>query len=54
MLFACAALVLIVIDSKLGWLAVAGGLDGGAAQKIIEAIGRLAAAVVALAIEIAP
>ena len=54
MLIACAALVLIIMASKLGWLAVAGGLDGEAAQNIIEAIGRLAAAVVALAIEIAP
>jgi len=45
-LFACAALVLIIIAGKIGWLAVMGGLDRGAAQEIIEAVGLLAAAVV--------
>ena len=50
LLFACAALMLIVIAAKLGWLAFAGGLDRGAAQQIIEAVGLLAAAVVALQI----
>lgn len=49
-LFACAALMLIIIATKLGWLAVAGGLDRSAAQQIIEAVGLLAAAVVALQI----
>ena len=49
-LFACAALVLIVIAARTGWLAVAAGLDQAAAQTIIEAIGLLAAAVVALQI----
>ncbi len=49
-LFACAALMLITIASKTGWLAFVGGLDRGAAQSIIEAIGLLAAAVVALQI----
>lgn len=49
-LFACAALALIVIAAKLGWLALMGGLDRGAAQQIIEAVGLLAAAVVALQI----
>jgi len=49
-LFACAALMLIIIAAKVGWLAFAGGLDQGAAQQIIEAIGLLAAAVVALQI----
>lgn len=49
-LFACAALVLIVIAAKLGWVALMGGLDRGAAQEIIEAVGLLAAAVVALQI----
>ncbi|WP_295426879.1 hypothetical protein [uncultured Thiodictyon sp.] len=49
-LFACAALALIVIAAKIGWLAVMGGLDRGAAQAIIEAVGLLAAAVVALQI----
>ena len=49
-LFACAALVLIIIAAKLGWLAFMGGLDRGAAQQVIEAVGLLAAAVVALQI----
>ena len=34
----------------MGWLAFTGGLDGAAAQQIIEAVGLLAAAVVALQI----
>lgn len=50
LLFACAALMLITIASHMGWLAFAGGLDQAAAQTIIEAIGLLAAAVVALQI----
>jgi Ni/Fe-hydrogenase subunit HybB-like protein len=49
-LFACAALMLIAIAAKEGWAAFAGGLDHMAAQQIIEAIGLLAAAVVALQI----
>lgn len=49
-LFACAALMLIVISTRLGWLAFIGGLDRVAAQAIIEAVGLLAAAVVALQI----
>lgn len=49
-LFACAALILIVIASKSAWVAVAAGLDPEAAQSVIEAIGLLAAAVVALQI----
>jgi len=49
-LFACAALMLIIIAAKDGWLAFAGGQDNIAAQRIIEAIGLLAAAVVALQI----
>ncbi|NMG31889.1 hypothetical protein [Aromatoleum evansii] len=49
-LFACAALMLIVIAAKVGWLAFAGGLDRGSAQQIIEAIGLLTVAVVALQI----
>ncbi len=49
-LFACAALMLIVIAGKLAWLAFAEGWDRDAAQQIIEAIGLLAAAVVALQI----
>lgn len=49
-LFACAACVLIVIAARIGWLAVMHGLDRSAAQQIIEAVGLLAAAVVALQI----
>lgn len=49
-LFAGAALALIAIATRLGWAALAGGLDNSAAQKIIEAIGLLAAAVVSLQI----
>ena len=49
-LFACGALMLIVIASRMGWVAFVGGLDGAAAQQVIEAIGLLAAAVVALQI----
>lgn len=49
-LFACSALMLITIAARMGWLAFIGGLDRGAAQTIIEAVGLLAAAVVALQI----
>jgi hypothetical protein len=49
-LFACAALMLIVIATRTGWIAFIGGLDRAAAQEIIEAVGLLAAAVVALQI----
>lgn len=49
-LFACAALMLIAISARMGWLAFSGGLDRLAAQTIIEAVGLLAAAVVALQI----
>lgn len=49
-LFACGALMLIAISARMGWLAFANGLDGAAAQQIIEAVGLLAAAVVALQI----
>ncbi len=49
-LFACAALMLIAIAAHMGWMAFAINLDRGAAQTIIEAIGLLAAAVVALQI----
>jgi hypothetical protein len=48
--FACAALMLIVIAARIGWVAFIGGLDRAAAQAIIEAVGLLAAAVVALQI----
>lgn len=49
-LFACAALMLIAIATRMGWVAFAGSLDAAAAQAIIEAVGLLAAAVVALQI----
>ena len=50
LMFACAALVLIAIAGHIGWGALAGGLDRAAAQGVIEAVGLLAAAVVALQI----
>lgn len=49
-LFAGAALILIGIAARAGWLAVSGDWDADAAQSIIEAIGLLAAAVVAVQI----
>lgn len=48
--FACAALILIFIAVRMGWTALGGNLDQAAAQIIIEAVGLLAAAVVALQI----
>ena len=48
--FACAALMLIIIAAKVGWLAFVSGQDSSAAQQIIEAVGLLAAGVVALQI----
>jgi hypothetical protein len=50
LLFACATLLLIAIAARIGWAAFAAGLDRAAAQAIIEAVGLLAAAVVALQI----
>ena len=50
LLFVCASLMLIVIATKTGWLAFASGLNLRTAQEIIEAVGLLAAAVVALQI----
>lgn len=49
-LFGCAAIALTVIAAKVGWQGIAQGLDKAAAQEIIEGIGLLAAAVVALQI----
>jgi len=49
-LFACGALALIFIAGRSGWVALVAGLDREAAQGVIEAIGLLAAAVVALQI----
>jgi hypothetical protein len=47
-LFACASIMLVVISARIGFTAVSNGWDAGAAQSVIEAIGLLAAAVVAL------
>jgi hypothetical protein len=49
-LFGCAALTLIAIAARMGWLAVMEVWDRAAAQAVIEAIGPLAVAVVALQI----
>jgi hypothetical protein len=50
LLFAAASLVLIAIAARIGFEAVAGGLDEEAAMAVIEAVGLMAAAVVALQI----
>lgn len=50
LLFAGGALMLIIIAARMGGLAFAAGMDQAAAQSIIEAVGLLAAAVVALQI----
>lgn len=50
LLFAIAALILIFIATHVGFDAVGKGWDRSAAQNIIEAVGLLAAAVVALQI----
>ncbi len=50
LLFACAAIVLITISVRVGWSAFTLGLGRDSAQGIIEAMGFLAAAVVALQI----
>ncbi len=49
-LFACAGVLLIVMAVQMAWGAIAAGLRDSASQQIIEAIGLLAAAVVALQI----
>ena len=49
-LFAIAALLLIVTAVLTGWSSIVGGLDRASAQGIIEAVGLLAVAVVALQI----
>ncbi len=50
LLFACAALMLIAIAVRTGWEVFPGNLDSAGAQMIIELVGLLAAAVVALQI----
>jgi Ni/Fe-hydrogenase subunit HybB-like protein len=49
-LFAGAALMLVTIAARVGWLAFVGGLDRNGAQQLIEAVGLLAVGVVALQI----
>ena len=49
-LFGCASVMLMIIAAHVGFNAAADGLDRTAAQGIIEAVGLLAAAVVALQI----
>jgi len=50
LLFALAALVLMAVAAKIGWSALAGDFDRNTAQQVVEAMGVLAAAVVALQI----
>jgi hypothetical protein len=50
LLFALASLGLIVIAARMGWDAFQAGMDGTAALAVIEAMGLLAAGVVALQI----
>ena len=50
LLFACSALMLIGIAVHIGWLAWHGHWDQAAAQNVIEGVGLLASAVVALQI----
>src|SRR6478609_1779824 len=50
LLFALAALALVAISTRTAWVALADGFTAEAAQQIIEAIGLLAAGVVALQI----
>ena len=49
-LFAVAATMLVAIAARVGWSAFAGGVSREAAQQVIDAVGLLAAAVVALQI----
>jgi Ni/Fe-hydrogenase subunit HybB-like protein len=49
-LFALAALALVIIAGSLGWTALEAGATRAGAQEVIEVIGLLAAAVVALQI----
>jgi hypothetical protein len=49
-LFGASALLLMIIAARLGWQSLLGGMDAAAAQGIIESVGLLASAVVALQI----
>ena len=50
LLFAAAGIALMVVAAHNGWMAVVGSIDTTAGEAIIEAMGLLAAAVVALQI----
>ena len=50
LLFAAAGTALMVVAAHNGWMAVTGGVDTTAGEAVIEAMGLLAAAVVALQI----
>lgn len=50
LLFAAAGIALMVVAAHNGWMAVTGGVDTTAGEAVIEAMGLLAAAVVALQI----
>lgn len=50
MLFAAAAVLLTIAAARTGWDAIQVGIDMDSAQEVIDAIGLLAAAVVALQI----
>jgi hypothetical protein len=50
LLFAAAALMLVAIAAAIGWNALGAGLGRGSAQSVVEAVGLLAGAVVALQI----
>lgn len=50
LLFAAASIALMVIAAHNGWMAIIGDVDATAGEAVIEAIGLLAAAVVALQI----
>lgn len=49
-LFACAGVLLILLSVHMAWVAIAKGIGESTSQSVIEAIGLLAAAVVALQI----
>lgn len=49
-LFTCVALILIAIATRIGWTVFASEWDQASAQAVIEALGLLAGAVVALQI----
>jgi hypothetical protein len=49
-LLVCAALILIVVAMRTCWASLAGGLNTAAAQGVIESIGLIAVAIVAIQI----